>query len=203
MTNDNRKLKRLWISMLMVASWVLCLVTVNYPEDHVLGFSPILMYVFYSLMTGLSLAALAAILLKKPLLSDVLAGAVLPLYFVLFGIVLIKRLLLGYVLFFPLMTISLFVSAGLALTIIVLLIITRKKQGYLLSIIAYSIFLFVVVMESYPVAYEEVTEVYGNLKLVYFVAIITAAILGIIHASKSYKEIKEKPPLGGDQLNKH
>ena len=48
-----------------------------------------------------------------------------------------------------------------------------------------------VIFESYPVAYEQVSEVYGNIKLIYFVAIITASILGIIHSIQSYKEVKE------------
>ena len=47
-----------------------------------------------------------------------------------------------------------------------------------------------VVFESYPVAQEDVSEVYGNIKLIYFVAVIAAAILGIINSSQSYKEIK-------------
>jgi hypothetical protein len=46
------------------------------------------------------------------------------------------------------------------------------------------------VLESYPIAYEQVSEVYGNLKLVYFVVIIAASILGIINSVQAYKEYK-------------
>jgi len=92
--------------------------------------------------------------------------------------------------FFPLMTISLFVMLILVITDVVLLTSNKKKQGYLLAIIIYSLFLMCVVFESYPVAQEDVSEVYGNIKLIYFVAVIAAAILGIINSSQSYKEIK-------------
>ena len=188
---DTHKLKRLWIVALMILSWALCLITVNYPDDHVLPFSPILMYVVYSIMAAFSITSLIMFLIRKYYLADGLAIAVQASYFILFGILFVKRLLIDYVMFFPLMTISLFVMFVLALTTAVFLIITIKRQGYLLSIITYSLFLMCVIFESYPVAYEQVSEVYGNIKLIYFVAIITASILGIIHSIQSYKEVKE------------
>jgi len=46
-TDNNHKLKRIWTAALFVLSWILCLVTVNYPADHVLGYYPVLMYVMY------------------------------------------------------------------------------------------------------------------------------------------------------------
>jgi len=189
-TSDTHKLKRIWIAALMVLGWVLCLITVNYPDDHVLPFSPILMYSLYSLMSALSLASLIMILIKKPALADIFALSVPACYFLLFGVIFVKRLLVGFVMFFPLMTISLFVMLILVITDVVLLTSNKKKQGYLLAIIIYSLFLMCVVFESYPVAQEDVSEVYGNIKLIYFVAVIAAAILGIINSSQSYKEIK-------------
>ncbi len=71
-----------------------------------------------------------------------------------------------------------------------LLIIGKKREGYLLTIFTYSFFTLCVVLESYPVAYEQVSEVYGNIELVYFVAIIAASILGIINSVQAYKEYK-------------
>ena len=191
MKNSNdHKLKRIWTAALLVLSWILCLVTVNYPSDHVMGYYPVLMYVMYSLMAACSIAALAFILLKKPLLSDVLSFAVLACYFVMFGIVLVRRLLEGYVMFLPMMAISLFILAGVSLTIVVLLLSGKKREGYLLAIIAFSFFALSVVLESYPVAYDQVSEIYGNIKLVYFVAIIAASVLGIINSAQMYRENK-------------
>lgn len=60
-TDNNHKLKRIWTAALFVLSWILCLVTVNYPADHVLGYYPVLMYVMYSLMGAFSIAALVLI----------------------------------------------------------------------------------------------------------------------------------------------
>ena len=191
MANENiHRLKRIWIAILMIVSWALCLVSVNFPEDHVLVYSPILMYVLYSVMALLSIAALLVIFLKKPLLSDILIVAVQACYFVLFGIIFVRRLLESYVLFFPLMTISLLIIAVFSIVTLVLLIIGKKREGYLLTIFTYSFFTLCVVIESYPIAYEQVSEVYGNIKLVYFVAIIAASILGIINSVQAYKEYK-------------
>ncbi|HOC80966.1 MAG TPA: hypothetical protein PKK21_03730, partial [Bacilli bacterium] len=120
-TDNNHKLKRIWTAVLFVLSWILCLVTVNYPADHVLGYYPVLMYVMYSLMGAFSIAALVLIFLKKPLLSDILSFAVIACYFVMFGIIFIQRLLNGYVLFMPMMTISLFLLAIAAVATGVLL----------------------------------------------------------------------------------
>lgn len=189
-TDNNHKLKRIWTAALFVLSWILCLVTVNYPADHVLGYYPVLMYVMYSLMGAFSIAALVLIFLKKPLLSDILSFAVIACYFVMFGIIFIQRLLNGYVIFMPMMTISLFLLAIAALATAVLLLANRKREGYLLAIVTFSFFTLSVVLESYPVAYDEVSEIYGNIKLVYFVAIIAASILGIINSAQMYKENK-------------
>jgi hypothetical protein len=189
-TDNNHKLKRIWTAALFVLSWILCLVTVNYPADHVLGYYPVLMYVMYSLMGAFSIAALVLIFLKKPLLSDILSFAVLACYFVMFGIIFIQRLLNGYVIFMPMMTISLFLLAIAAIATAVLLLANRKREGYLLAIVTFSFFTLSVVLESYPVAYDEVSEIYGNIKLVYFVAIIAASILGIINSAQMYKENK-------------
>ena len=189
-TDNNHKLKRIWTAVLFVLSWILCLVTVNYPADHVLGYYPVLMYVMYSLMGAFSIAALVLIFLKKPLLSDILSFAVLACYFVMFGIIFIQRLLNGYVIFMPMMTISLFLLAIAAIATAVLLLANRKREGYLLAIVTFSFFTLSVVLESYPVAYDEVSEIYGNIKLVYFVAIIAASILGIINSAQMYKENK-------------
>ena len=189
-TDNNHKLKRIWTAALFVLSWILCLVTVNYPADHVLGYYPVLMYVMYSLMGAFSIAALVLIFLKKPLLSDILSFAVLACYFVMFGIIFIRRLLNGYVIFMPMMTISLFLLAIAALATAVLLLANRKREGYLLAIVTFSFFTLSVVLESYPVAYDEVSEIYGNIKLVYFVAIIASSILGIINSAQMYKENK-------------
>jgi hypothetical protein len=189
-TDNNHKLKRIWTAVLFVLSWILCLVTVNYPADHVLGYYPVLMYVMYSLMGAFSIAALVLIFLKKPLLSDILSFAVIACYFVMFGIIFIQRLLNGYVLFMPMMTISLFLLAIAAVATGVLLLANRKREGYLLAIVTFSFFTLSVVLESYPVAYDEVSEIYGNIKLVYFVAIIAASILGIINSAQMYKENK-------------
>lgn len=189
-TDNNHKLKRIWTAVLFVLSWILCLVTVNYPADHVLGYYPVLMYVMYSLMGAFSIAALVLIFLKKPLLSDILSFAVLACYFVMFGIIFIQRLLNGYVIFMPMMTISLFLLAIAALATAVLLLANRKREGYLLAIVTFSFFTLSVVLESYPVAYDEVSEIYGNIKLVYFVAIIASSILGIINSAQMYKENK-------------
>ena len=189
-TDNNHKLKRIWTAALFVLSWILCLVTVNYPADHVLGYYPVLMYVMYSLMGAFSIAALVLIFLKKPLLSDILSFAVLACYFVMFGIIFIQRLLNGYVIFMPMMTISLFLLAIAALATAVLLLANRKREGYLLAIVTFSFFTLSVVLESYPVAYDEVSEIYGNIKLVYFVAIIASSILGIINSAQMYKENK-------------
>lgn len=191
MANDNiHRLKRIWIALLMIISWALCLISVNFPEDHVLVYSPILMYVLYSVMAVLSIGALLVILLKKPLISDILIVAVLTCYFVLFGIIFVQRLIRSYVLFFPLMTISLFIIAIFSIVTFILLIIGKRREGYLLTIFAYSFFTLCVVIESYPVAYEQVSEVYGNIKLIYFVAIIAASILGIINSVQAYREHK-------------
>jgi len=189
-TDNNHKLKRIWTAVLFVLSWILCLVTVNYPADHVLGYYPVLMYVMYSLMGAFSIAALVLIFLKKPLLSDILSFAVIACYFVMFGIIFIQRLLNGYVIFMPMMTISLFLLAIAAIATAVLLLANRKREGYLLAIVTFSFFTLSVVLESYPVAYDEVSEIYGNIKLVYFVAIIAASILGIINSAQMYKENK-------------
>ncbi len=189
-TDNNHKLKRIWTAALFVLSWILCLVTVNYPADHVLGYYPVLMYVMYSLMGAFSIAALVLIFLKKPLLSDILSFAVIACYFVMFGIIFIQRLLNGYVIFMPMMTISLFLLAIAAIATAVLLLANRKREGYLLAIVTFSFFTLSVVLESYPVAYDEVSEIYGNIKLVYFVAIIAASILGIINSAQMYKENK-------------
>jgi len=189
-TDNNHKLKRIWTAALFVLSWILCLVTVNYPADHVLGYYPVLMYVMYSLMGAFSIAALVLIFLKKPLLSDILSFAVLACYFVMFGIIFIQHLLNGYVIFMPMMTISLFLLAIAAIATAVLLLANRKREGYLLAIVTFSFFTLSVVLESYPVAYDEVSEIYGNIKLVYFVAIIAASILGIINSAQMYKENK-------------
>ncbi len=189
-TDNNHKLKRIWTAVLFVLSWILCLVTVNYPADHVLGYYPVLMYVMYSLMGAFSIAALVLIFLKKPLLSDILSFAVLACYFVMFGIIFIQRLLNGYVIFMPMMTISLFLLAIAAIATAVLLLANRKREGYLLAIVTFSFFTLSVVLESYPVAYDEVSEIYGNIKLVYFVAIIASSILGIINSAQMYKENK-------------
>lgn len=189
-TDNNHKLKRIWTAALFVLSWILCLVTVNYPADHVLGYYPVLMYVMYSLMGAFSIAALVLIFLKKPLLSDILSFAVIACYFVMFGIIFIQRLLNGYVIFMPMMTISLFLLAIAALATAVLLLANRKREGYLLAIVTFSFFTLSVVLESYPVAYDEVSEIYGNIKLVYFVAIIASSILGIINSAQMYKENK-------------
>jgi hypothetical protein len=189
-TDNNHKLKRIWTAALFVLSWILCLVTVNYPADHVLGYYPVLMYVMYSLMGAFSIAALVLIFLKKPLLSDILSFAVLACYFVMFGIIFIQRLLNGYVIFMPMMTISLFLLAIAAIATAVLLLANRKREGYLLAIVTFSFFTLSVVLESYPVAYDEVSEIYGNIKLVYFVAIIASSILGIINSAQMYKENK-------------
>ncbi len=191
MKNDaNHKLKRIWTAALLVLSWILCLVTVDYPSDHVMGYYPILMYVSYSLMAAFSLAALIFILLKKSLLSDVSSFVVLACYFVMFGIVLVRRLLEGYVMSLPMMAISLFILAGVSLTTVGMLLTGKKREGYLLAIVAFSFFALSVVLESYPVAYEQVSEVYGNIKLVYFVAIIATSALGIINSAQMYKENK-------------
>jgi hypothetical protein len=155
-----------------------------------MGYYPVLMYVMYSLMAACSIAALAFILLKKPLMSDVLSFAVLACYFVMFGIVLVRRLLEGYVMFLPMMAISLFILAGVSLMTVVLLLTGKKREGYLLAIIAFSFFALSVVLESYPVAYDQVSEIYGNIKLVYFVAIIAASVLGIINSAQMYRENK-------------
>ncbi|MFA5222907.1 MAG: hypothetical protein WC411_01085 [Bacilli bacterium] len=189
-TDNNHKLKRIWTAALFVLSWILCLVTVNYPADHVLGYYPVLMYVMYSLMGAFSIAALVLIFLKKPLLSDILSFAVIACYFVMFGIIFIQRLLNGYVIFMPMMTISLFLLAIAAIATAVLLLANRKREGYLLAIVTFSFFTLSVVLESYPVAYDEVSEIYGNIKLVYFVAIIASSILGIINSAQMYKENK-------------
>ncbi len=189
-TDNNHKLKRIWTAVLFVLSWILCLVTVNYPADHVLGYYPVLMYVMYSLMGAFSIAALVLIFLKKPLLSDILSFAVLACYFVMFGIIFIQRLLNGYVIFMPMMTISLFLLAIAAIATAVLLLANRKREGYLLAIVTFSFFTLSVVLESYPVANDEASEIYGNIKLVYFVAIIAASILGIINSAQMYKENK-------------
>jgi len=189
-TDNNHKLKRIWTAVLFVLSWILCLVTVNYPADHVLGYYPVLMYVMYSLMGAFSIAALVLIFLKKPLLSDILSFAVIACYFVMFGIIFIQRLLNGYVIFMPMMTISLFLLAIAAIATAVLLLANRKREGYLLAIVTFSFFTLSVVLESYPVANDEASEIYGNIKLVYFVAIIAASILGIINSAQMYKENK-------------
>lgn len=108
----------------------------------------------------------------------------------MFGIIFIQRLLNGYVIFMPMMTISLFLLAIAAIATAVLLLANRKREGYLLAIVTFSFFTLSVVLESYPVAYDEVSEIYGNIKLVYFVAIIAASILGIINSAQMYKENK-------------
>jgi len=191
MVNENiHRLKRIWIALLMIVSWGLCLVSVNFPEDHVLVYSPVLMYVLYSIMVFLSIAALLVIFLKRPLISDILIVAVQTCYFVLFGIIFVRRLLVSYIIFFPLMTISLFIIAVFSIVTLLLLIIGKRREGYLLTIFTYSFFTLCVVLESYPIAYEQVSEVYGNLKLVYFVVIIAASILGIINSVQAYKEYK-------------
>jgi hypothetical protein len=141
-------------------------------------------------MAACSIVALAFILLKEPLMSDVLSFAVLACYFVMFGIVLVRRLLEGYVMFLPMMAISLFILAGVSLMTVVLLLTGKKREGYLLAIIAFSFFALSVVLESYPVAYDQVSEIYGNIKLVYFVAIIAASVLGIINSAQMYRENK-------------
>ena len=123
-------------------------------------------------------------------MSDVLSFAVLACYFVVFGIVLVRRLLEGYVMFLPMMAISLFILAGVSLMTVVLLLTGKKREGYLLAIIAFSFFALSVVLESYPVAYDQVSEIYGNIKLVYFVAIIAASVLGIINSAQMYRENK-------------
>lgn len=123
-------------------------------------------------------------------MSDVLSFAVLACYFVMFGIVLVRRLLEGYVMFLPMMAISLFILAGVSLMTVVLLLTGKKREGYLLAIIAFSFFALSVVLESYPVAYDQVSEIYGNIKLVYFVAIIAASVLGIINSAQMYRENK-------------
>ncbi|MFA7020862.1 MAG: hypothetical protein WC215_04850, partial [Bacilli bacterium] len=112
--NKDHKLKRIWIAALLIISWSLCLITVNYPDDHVLGYNPILMYVLYSLMAIVSIASLVLILIKKPYLSDILSTASLVFYFTLSGIIFVKRLLAGYVMFLPMLTISLFILAIIA-----------------------------------------------------------------------------------------
>jgi hypothetical protein len=73
---------------------------------------------------------------------------------------------------------------------VVLLLTGKKREGYLLAIIAFSFFALSVVLESYPVAYDQVSEIYGNIKLVYFVAIIAASVLGIINSAQMYRENK-------------
>lgn len=88
------------------------------------------------------------------------------------------------------MTISLFLLAIAAVATGVLLLANRKREGYLLAIVTFSFFTLSVVLESYPVAYDEVSEIYGNIKLVYFVAIIASSILGIINSAQMYKENK-------------
>jgi hypothetical protein len=141
-------------------------------------------------MVFLSIAALLVIFLKRPLISDILIVAVQTCYFVLFGIIFVRRLLVSYIIFFPLMTISLFIIAVFSIVTLLLLIIGKRREGYLLTIFTYSFFTLCVVLESYPIAYEQVSEVYGNLKLVYFVVIIAASILGIINSVQAYKEYK-------------
>jgi hypothetical protein len=88
------------------------------------------------------------------------------------------------------MAISLFILAGVSLMTVVLLLTGKKREGYLLAIIAFSFFTLSVVLESYPVAYDQVSEIYGNIKLVYFVAIIAASVLGIINSAQMYRENK-------------
>lgn len=188
--NKDHKLKRIWIAALLIISWSLCLITVNYPDDHVLGYNPILMYVLYSLMAIVSIASLVLILIKKPYLSDILSTASLVFYFTLSGIIFVKRLLAGYVMFLPMLTISLFILAIIASATVILLSMKRRREGYFIAIISYSFFSLSVVLESYPVVYDQVSEVYGNIKIVYFVAIITASILGIINFAQMYKEHK-------------
>jgi len=83
-----------------------------------------------------------------------------------------------------------FILAGVSLMTVVLLLTGKKREGYLLAIIAFSFFALSVVLESYPVAYDQVSEIYGNIKLVYFVAIIAASVLGIINSAQMYRESK-------------
>ena len=196
MDNEARqRLRRFWISGLMIGSWILCLGSVAFPYDHVLGYHPIIMYVGYSLMLAFALVTLLMIVLKKKALADIFPLLAQATYFVMFGILFILRLLSGYVLSFPLITISLFVMALLALLGGAFLLFKRNRQGYLFSIVAYSCLLMAVIIESYPVAYDTVSETYGYIKLVYFFAIIAAGILGIVHSAKMLKQIKKESHL--------
>lgn len=186
MNKDKHFLKRLWLSILMVIGWGVALFTVNFPSDHFLPFSPILMYVVYGLLGVISLLSLVFAFVN-PKIADVILMLVPAGYFVLFTIIFIKRLLMGWVPFFPLITISLFVMAIVSFAAFVLLMINKNRLGYLLSIVVYSFFLMSVIFESYPIAEEAASEVYTNIKLVYFVAIITASILGIINSVQMMK----------------
>lgn len=183
--NDKYHLNRLWLAGLMIVSWALCLGSVAFPYDHILGYHPLIMYVGYGLMLALSITSLLAVFLKKPLLADLSLLLSQLLYFGMFGILFVLRLLNGgYVQFFPLMMISLFVMAILALAGACFMLLGKKQLGYLFSIIAYSCFTMSVVLESYPVAYDLVSETYGYIKLVYAFTIIAAGILGIVHSAK-------------------
>lgn len=193
MNNEARqRLLRFWISGLMIGSWILCLCSVDFPYDHVLGYYPIIMYVGYGLMLAFALVALLMIILKKNVLADIFPLLAQVTYFIMFGILFILRLQRGYVLSFPLLMISLFVMAILALLAAVFLVFKRNRQGYLFSIIAYSCLTMAAIIESYPVAYDAVSETYGYIKLVYFFAIIAAGILGIVHSAKKLKQIKKE-----------
>lgn len=190
---DNYRLNRLWLAGLMIVSWALCLGSVNFPYDHILGYHPIIMYAGYAVMFALSIASLLAVFLKKPLFADLSLLLSQLLYFAMFGVLFVLRLLNGgYVLFFPLMMISLFVMAILALVGACFMLLGKKQLGYLFTIIAYSCFTMSVVLESYPVAYDLVSETYGYIKLVYAFTIIAAGILGIVHSAKLYNLSKKE-----------
>lgn len=192
--NDNGKynLLRLWIAGLMIISWCLCLGTVAFPYDHVLGYYPTIMYIGYSLMLALALGALIVTIIKKPLLANLFPLLIQTIYFVMFGILFILRLRVGYILSFPLIMISLFVMASFSIIGGLFTLLGKKQQGYLFSIITYSCFTMAVIIESYPVAYDAVSETYGYIKLVYFFAIIAVGILGIIYSAKMLKQVKKE-----------
>jgi hypothetical protein len=185
-TQNTYHLRKILLPGLLAFSWGITLFSVNFPYDHVLPYSPILMYVIYSLLVALSFLSLFLVF-RKPILADIINMVIISGYFILFTILFIKRLLLGYVMFFPLMCISLLVMAVFTIITIITLLFTKGRSGYILSIIVYSLFLLCVILESYPVVYYLTSQMYANIKLVYFVTVITASILGIIHSAKMIK----------------
>jgi len=185
----NYRLMLIWISSLLILSWGIALFTVGFPYDHAMPYSPILMYLIYSLLAALSVASLI-FAFYKPRASDILITLVLGGYFVLFAILFAKRLLVGYVTFFPTAAISLAIMAAMALSTAVALAANKPRLGYTLSIILYSFFLLCVIFESYPIVDRIVSETYSNLKLVYFFTLISASILGIVYSAKRIKELR-------------